>query len=124
MAFSFNVVPEERIAYVTASGMIDVRSAVRAFGELADQPEFEPEFGIVVDLRDVAQMPETLSELRVLAWTLQHDREKVGRRIAVVFSQDRDNDSAERMSVFNDLSSAGLATFDDVPSAAAWAQPS
>jgi len=63
MPFSYRISEEEGVAYVTASGSVDVRSSVETMGELSRDPIFDPDFKVVVDLREMQYRP-SLGELR------------------------------------------------------------
>lgn len=51
MQYSYTISKSERRARVTVEGTYDLAAAMRATQQLAEDPRFEPEFGILIDLR-------------------------------------------------------------------------
>jgi hypothetical protein len=121
MPFAYKVVPEQRVAYVTAQGPIDMRAAVEAMGELGRQPDFDPSFGVVIDLREMNYRP-SLGELRVIAWALAHERFALPKRVAVVLSETVKRTRARVYDRFGRMAGLGLKLFPNMPEADAWAR--
>lgn len=119
MPFDCRVLTEERIAYVTAQGPIDMRAAVEAMGELARNPEFDPSFGVVIDLREMNYRP-SLGELRVIAWALAHERFALPKRVAVVLSESVKRTRARVYDRFGRMAGLGLQLFPNMTEADAW----
>jgi hypothetical protein len=121
MPFDYRIIAEDRIAYVTAKGPIDMRAAVEAMGELARHPEFDPSFGVVIDLREMNYRP-SFGELRVIAWALAHERFALPKRVAVVLSESVKRTRARVYDRFGRMAGLGLQLFPNMSDADAWAR--
>jgi hypothetical protein len=119
MPFSYRISEEEGVAYVTASGPVDVRSSVETMGELSRDPIFDPDFKVVVDLREMQYRP-SLGELRVIAWALGHEKTSFRNKVAVVVSESVRRRRAKVYSKFGRMAGFALELFPDMDDALAW----
>lgn len=119
MPFEYRIVRDERLAYVTANGVIDMRSSVEAMGELVRHPDFDPHFGVVIDLRDMTYRP-SLGELRVIAWAMAHEKFALPKRIAVVLSESVKRTRARVYDRFGRMAGVALQLFPDMDDAISW----
>ena len=119
MRFDYKIVPERRLAFVTARGPIDMRASVEAMGELARHPEFDQQFGVVIDLREMTYRP-SLGELRVIAWALAHEKFSLPKRIAVVLSESVKRTRARVYDRFGRMAGVALQLFPNIDEATAW----
>jgi hypothetical protein len=120
MPFEYRIAREEGLAYVTASGVIDMRSSVEAMGEIVRHPDFDPGFGVVIDLREMTYRP-SLGELRVIAWAMAHEKFVLPKRIAVVLSETVKRTRARVYDRFGRMAGVALQLFPDMEGAIAWA---
>jgi hypothetical protein len=119
MPFDYHIDQERGLAFVTARGPIDMRSSVEAMGELVRHPEFDPGFGVVIDLREMTYRP-SLGELRVIAWALAHERFTLPKRIAVVLSEQVKRTRARVYDRFGRMAGVALQLFPNIDDAVAW----
>ena len=59
MPFSYTISQQEHMVRVVADGPIDLRSSVDAMHAVAADPDFNPDFHILVDLRRMEYSPST-----------------------------------------------------------------
>jgi len=119
MPFDYRIAPEERVAYVTARGSVDMRSSLEAMGELARNPEWDAGFGVLIDLREMTYRP-SLGELRVIAWALAHEKKAFPKRVAVVLSESVKRTRARVYDKFGRLAGFGLQLFPTMSDALDW----
>ena len=121
MPFDYRIEEAEGVAYVRASGAVDVRSSVEAMGELARDPKFKSDFKVVVDLREMEYRP-SFGELRVIAWAMGHEKDSYPSKVAVVLSETQRLKRAKRYARFSELAGFGLQIFPDMGEALQWAK--
>lgn len=63
MAFDLTIDPDRRIAIVTHHGQSDKTECLRVLDVLAADPRITPEFGILIDVRQISFTP-SFDELR------------------------------------------------------------
>lgn len=83
MSFEMELLPEARLARVTARGRIDFETSVAAMRELASRPGYEPGFGVLADFRGVRYAP-SLSDLRGFLAAFKEIRASYQGRLALV----------------------------------------
>ncbi len=121
MPFDYRIAPEEGLAYVTASGAVDMRSSLEAMGELARHPQFDASFGVLIDLREMTYRP-SFGELRVIAWALAHEKRAFPKRVAVVLSESVKRTRARVYDKFGRMAGFGLQLFPSMDTALEWLQ--
>jgi len=120
VSFEFAIDKQERVTTIVVTGPIDLRSSVRALGELVRHPDFDSDQRIVADLRNMAEFPASLSELRVLAWTLAHEAANLSGKVAIVLPQDSYAPRAVRVERLNSLGNFLMTPFPDIDEAVEW----
>jgi hypothetical protein len=85
MPFSHAICAAEETVLVTANGEITIRSAQRAVSDVQADPQFRPDYRVLVDLREMKYSPST-EDIRVLASTLGEARDSYRGKVAVVVS--------------------------------------
>jgi len=120
VAFRFDISKDDRIATITVKGPVDLRACVRALGEFVNHPHFDADQRVVVDLREMAEFPASLSEMRVLAWTLERERASFRGKVAIVLPQDTYAPRLDRLERLNSLGNFSLAAFPDISEAEHW----
>ncbi len=115
MPFSYKISPDEKLAYVTASGPVDLRAALEAMGRIAQEPGFESDFNVVVDAELMEYTPSS-GELQVLAWALGHEKRRCGNKVAVV----RSPALPERYARLAEVTGVTLSLFADGAAARDW----
>ncbi len=123
MAITYEISPEQETAFVRVSGAVDMRSALAAMGELANDPNFDRNFKIVIDVREMDYRP-SLGELRVMAWALGHERERYAEQVAVVLPERAGRVRPHIFARFARMAGMGFNLFRDMPSALRWSRPS
>ncbi len=123
MGIAYEIRPEEETAFVTVSGAVDMRSALAVMGELANDPKFDRNFKIVIDVREMDYRP-SLGELRVMAWALGHERERYADQVAVVLPERAGRVRPHIFARFARMAGMGFNLFRDMPSALRWSRPS
>ena len=120
MAFRFDMSREDRLATITVTGPVDLRGCVRALAEFVKHPDFHPEHRILVDLREMAEYPASVGEMRVLAWTLAQERAALRTKIALVLPEDTYGSRLDRVQNLNSLGDFQMAAFAGVAEAEDW----
>ena len=119
MPFDYRIAADERVAYVTARGAVDMRSSLEAMGELARNPEWDANFGVLIDLREMTYRP-SLGELRVIAWALAHEKTAFPKRVAVVLSESVKRTRARVYDKLGRMAGFGLQLFPSMTDALDW----
>lgn len=57
MPYTWKVDPVARLAFVRGWGPMDLEESLRAPHELLSDPDYDPEFGVLVDLRELEYEP-------------------------------------------------------------------
>jgi len=117
MPFTYELRPQEKVAFVIADGAIDLRSAIETMGRVAQDPRFDSDFSVLVDAASMDYHP-TLGELRVLAWALGAERSIFRNKIALV--RPRGYNQHEYVRRLARLTGADLSVFADRDTALAW----
>jgi hypothetical protein len=120
VAFNFDMSREDRVATITVTGPVDLRECVRALAEFVRHPDFHPDHRVLVDLREMAEYPASVGEMRVLAWTLSQERAALRTKIALVLPEDSYGPRLDRVQNLNSLADFQLAAFPDVAEAEDW----
>jgi len=120
MPFTYEISPEDQVAYVTISGPVDLRSTIRMMGELGKDPAFSPDYKVVVDATNMEYSP-SLGELRVIAWALGHEKSAFRDKVAVIRGA-RSQALQQLYKTFTRMAGFALALFPDKPSAMQWLQ--
>jgi hypothetical protein len=119
MALSHRISPQEQVAYVTASGAVNLDSTVRALAAIVEDPSYRPHYPILADARE--SCPEfSISDVRALAALLTECRDKLQGRVAFVVTKGRIHTIAHMVSVFAEIAGFPLAAFIDVEEARTW----
>jgi hypothetical protein len=116
--FTYEISPEDQVAYVTISGPVDLCSTIRMMGELAKDPAFRPDYKVVVDATDMEYSP-SLGELRVIAWALGHEKGAFRNKVAVIRGA-RSQALQHLYKSFTRMAGFALGLFPDKPSAMQW----
>jgi hypothetical protein len=120
MPFSYEISPDEGVAYVTIAGPVDLRSTIQMMGELGKDQQFRPDYKIVVDATDMEYSP-SLGELRVIAWALGHEKRAFRNKVAVIRGA-RSQALRQLYKRFAGMAGFALGLFADKPSAMRWLQ--
>ena len=83
MAFTHSIDTERRIAYVRGEGPFEIEAALDAPLELFANPDFESDFGIVIDVSEIQFRPSP-AEVIAIARNLVRFRGLFEHRLAVV----------------------------------------
>ena len=83
MPFTINVSPKEQIALIAGSGEITVPLCAEAMANLANHPDFQPHFGIIIDFRQATNTPH-MAEMRELASLFYGYKDAFTSRIGLV----------------------------------------
>lgn len=82
MPFKYEIDERKKIAFVTASSDICLAESIQAMYDVAQDPRFNPSYGVLVDLR-VSEYTPTLLESYQLARTLRELRHSYAGPMAV-----------------------------------------
>ena len=118
MPFTYEISPEDQVAYVTVSGPVDLRSTIRMMGELGKDPAFHADYKVVVDATNMEYSP-SLGELRVIAWALGHEKAAFRNKVAVIRGA-RSHTLQKLYTSFTRMAGFALALVPDKPSAMQW----
>jgi hypothetical protein len=118
MPFDVEISKTEHIAYLTATGDIDLPSSLAVAADLVQHPRFHPSYGIIVDLHAARSLP-LKEELRGLAFTLGSFRDSLRGRLALVINA-KDLKPAALLSTFVSVFGLRMDAFSDHQLAAAY----
>jgi len=110
-----------RIAYVRGSGPLDIDESLEAPLILSRQPGFRPDFGVIVDLRDLEYEPNA-ADVVVVGRNLIRLRHLFDHRVALVVRR-KLNLAAELTAAIASAGGFPLRIFDSPDEAIAWARP-
>ena len=119
MPFTFSISPAERVAFVEASGCVDLRAAMEAMGNVRKDPRFDPDYGVLVDAREMEYTP-TAGEIGVLAWALGHEKINYRSKVAVIRPTSGRQAGREVYSRLAATTGVALGLFSDRKSALLW----
>ncbi len=120
MPFSYVVYPEKRLVITTASGRVTRDEIQECHNQAATDPEFNPEFDHLADLRDVSDFEMSLDEFKMLA------RRKIfepSARRALVARQPHIFGMGRLWEAYSEMSDEmppNIRVFYDLPSALRW----
>ena len=83
MPFQINVLAEEELGSVKATGDICITDSVEAVADLCRLPEFESHFGVIIDFSEVQSTPD-LKELKQTAQAVKQYKDRFHGNIALV----------------------------------------
>ena len=121
MPFSYDVDTDARVAYVRSWGPLESEGNLRAPIVLSRDPGYEPDFGVVFDLRDFIHEPRSQDVVNMTRNFLSL-REHYRHRIGVVVSQ-RLALSAELAAAIACADGVPIQIFGDLDEAFAWVRP-
>jgi hypothetical protein len=117
MPTSYQVDPVQRLVHSRSWGTLTDAEVVDLYRRLATEPEFEPTFRQLCDLREVTRLATSTTTLRDLA------RSSVfapGARRAFVVGSDVNYGIARMFQTYCELAGLEVNVFRDEPSATAW----
>ena len=117
MPTSYQLDAVQRLVCSRSWGVLTDAEVVDLYRRLAAEPEFEPTFRQLCDLREVTRLATSTPALRDLA---QSSVFAAGARRAVVVGSDLDYGIARMFQTFCELAGAEVSVFRDRPSAVAW----
>jgi hypothetical protein len=121
MPFSFEVDKDARVAYVRSWGSFEAEGNLRAPLELARDPGYEPDFGVVFDLRDLLHEPRS-QDIVEMTRNFLSLREHYRHRVGVVVSK-RLALSAELAAAIAGAGGVPIQIFAELDEAFAWVRP-
>jgi hypothetical protein len=86
MPYTYSVDSQSRMAYVRGSGPMDLEESMSAPVELSACPDFQADFGVVVDLRDMEFEPNA-SDLMEMSHHLIRVHRLFQHRVALVVNK-------------------------------------
>ena len=118
MHYSFDVDRAERIAYVRGSGDFDLEKTLRAPLDLFALPDFESDFGVIVDLREI-RPGATADDVLGIARNLVRFRALFEHRLALVPPPEI-NVAVEVATAVAAAAGVAMQVFSTVEAARAW----
>jgi hypothetical protein len=119
MPYSIDIRPAERRAVVRGQGSADVAGTVALMRELAARPAFEPGFGVLIDVRDLAYVA-SFDDLIALRDVFGELRESFRGPIAVVVSDLLRYGITRSISGLTGMIGVRIEPFRDEAAAEAW----
>jgi hypothetical protein len=119
MSFEMELLPEARLARVTARGRIDFDTSIAAMRELASRPGYQPRFGVLADFRGVSYSP-SLSDLRGFLAAFKEIRSSYQGRLALVVDGKLHTALAKTACALGRLVRFEMRCFHDPELAGAW----
>jgi hypothetical protein len=121
MPFSVEVDSEARIAYVRSWGHLEIKGNLRAPLALSRDPAWEPDFGVVFDVRDLIDEPRARDVVE-MTHHFMHLRDHYRSRVGIVVSK-RLSLSAELAAAIAAAGGVPIRIFDSLQEAFTWVRP-
>lgn len=121
MPFSYEVDTNARVAYVRSWGPLDIGESLTAPVQLSEHPDYEPDFGVVVDLSDVLYQPRA-QDVVAVARHLIRLREHFQYRVGIVVPKEMSM-GAELGAAIANAGGFPLRVFIDLDAALFWVRP-
>ena len=118
MAFTYSILPSDRIVFVIANGRVSYAESLKIGTELANDARFEPGFRVVVDMRRMEF--EAQIEFAEFAPELSRLRERFQGPIAVVTETSRLERMQRIASVMTQEYAFPMRAFENLRDAQAW----
>jgi len=83
MPITIDVAKEKQIVHVVGTGVITVPLCAEAMANLTNHPDFESQFGVVVDFRQATNTP-SMTQMRELATLFYGYKDSIDGRIGLV----------------------------------------
>ena len=116
--FTFEINKAEKLCIVVGKGRISFDSSVQSMHTLADDPAFDPDYNIIVDLRDISYHP-TYKEVLDIKNNLVFMKASFRKKIAIVTTGFR-MALAELVSRFSQLNGMTVSAFNNIDAAREW----
>ena len=116
--FTFEINDAEKLCLVVGKGRISFDSSVKAMHTLANDPGFNPDYNIIVDLRAINYHP-TYKEVLDIKNNLVFMKASFGKKIAIVTNGFM-MALAELVSRLSQLSGMTVSAFSDIDTAREW----
>ena len=116
------IVQSERRAFIRVWGPPDAQSAITAILSLAEDPEFQPHYDVLVDARELDEGDPDLGEIEQVAGTLKTLRDSYRGRLAVIAPFGRFFDLLNLMSAFAQSYGVRIRIFTTQTEAEEWLQ--
>lgn len=120
MPYTFTIDRAARLALVRGFGRMDLEESLSVPAAVAAEPEFEPEFGVVVDLRELEYVP-CASDVVAVGRNLVRLRPLFRNRVAVVVPHALSL-AAELGAAIAAAGGVSLRVFEDVDAARIWVE--
>ncbi len=121
MPYTLEVDPATRMAFVRGSGPMDLQESLEAPVVLTRQPGFRPDFGVIVDLRELEYEPKA-ADVVAVAHNLIRLRNLFEHRVAVVVRR-KLNLAAQLGAAMAGAGGFALRIFESPEEAIAWVRP-
>jgi hypothetical protein len=119
MNYSDSIDKSARVAHVMGSGDFDLLEMLAAPLELFAHEDFDPDFGVAVDLRKLEFEPSA-SHLEEIARNLVRFKALLGHRVAVVVSGRIHRFAAELTAAMASAGGVPIRVFSSLEAAQAW----
>jgi hypothetical protein len=119
MNYSYSIDTSAAVAHVEGSGDFDLLETLSAPLELFAHEDFDPDFGVVVDLRKLEYEPSA-SHLVAIARNLVRFKALLGHRVAVVVSRRIHRLAAELTAAMADAGGFPIRVFSSLEGAQVW----
>jgi hypothetical protein len=121
MPYTFTIDPDSRVAWVFGSGPMDLEESLTAPKLLFAHPDYRPDFGVVVDLRELDYEPAA-GDVMVVARNLVNLRAYFAHRLAVVVRRSH-SVAAELVAAIASAGGFPVRIFASAEEARRWACP-
>ena len=119
MPYSYTIHPSESHALLIAEGECDLDQTIVAMTALAGDPAFQPEFGVLADVRGIDYAPGAEETRRLATVAAQRDL-LLNHPIAIVASGDLNYGIGRMFSALVALQGGTAEVFRDMDGARAW----
>ncbi len=84
MPFVYSVSASDEQAYVTGRGSVTTAEAIKTLNSLLADPQFEPHFSVIVDVREISYSPPDQSEIIRVAQAIEEVATTPTGNVAVI----------------------------------------
>lgn len=121
MPFMYTISQEDKIAYVTAHGSINMEAIKQIISDVAADPLFQPKYKVIVDLRKMEYSP-SVSDIQLIASLVGEMKKSYQNKVAIVVSGKFHYGMAKMAAAYTEMSGVPMIdAFTDFEEARQWA---
>lgn len=120
MAYSFRIDTAQGVVLFKGAEIFSISDILNCLEEIEADPAFKPEFGHLVDMREVTNFEPSSTEIRIRAYRDRGSAKLDASRIAIVASSDLVYALSRMYATLMEDASASVRAFKDMNKAREW----